>query len=53
MLGLLKSKSKVNLNERMSGMLEAGIEKQVSKIDKELIYYFTSDFLKNGPDILL
>ncbi|PDH20869.1 MAG: protein TolQ [Pelagibacterales bacterium MED-G42] len=34
MQSLLKSKSKTNLSERMSGMLEAGIEKQISKIDK-------------------
>ena len=34
MQSLLKTKSKTNLNERMTGMLEAGIEKQISKIDK-------------------
>jgi len=34
MQSLLKSKSKVNIGDRMSGMLEAGIEKQISKIDK-------------------
>ena len=34
MQGLLKSKSKSNLVERMSGMLEVGIEKQMSKIEK-------------------
>ena len=31
---LLKSKSKSNLNERLSGMLEINIEKQMVKIDK-------------------
>ena len=41
MQGLLKSKSKVNLNERMSGMLEAGIEKQISKIDKGFTFLAT------------
>ena len=34
MQGLLKSKSKTNLVEKMSGILEIGIEKQMSKIDK-------------------
>ena len=41
MQGLLKSKSKVNLPERMSGMLEAGIEKQMSKIDKGFTFLAT------------
>ena len=41
MQGLLKSKSKVNLGERMSGMLEAGIEKQISKIDKGFTFLAT------------
>tara|TARA_B100000902_G_scaffold307563_1_gene296463 strand:+ start:1624 stop:2298 length:675 start_codon:yes stop_codon:yes gene_type:complete len=41
MQGLLKSKSKANLNERMSGMLEAGIEKQISKIDKGFTFLAT------------
>ncbi len=41
MQGLLKSKSKVNLNERMNGMLEAGIEKQLSKIDKGFTFLAT------------
>ena len=31
---LLKAKSKSNLNERMSSMLEVNIEKQMSKLDK-------------------
>jgi biopolymer transport protein TolQ len=41
MQGLLKSKSKTNLNERMTGMLEAGIEKQISKIDKGFTFLAT------------
>ncbi len=41
MQGLLKSKSKVNLGDRMSGMLEAGIEKQISKIDKGFTFLAT------------
>ena len=41
MQNLLKSKSKTNLSERMSGMLEAGIEKQVSKIDKGFTFLAT------------
>ena len=31
---LLKTKSKSNLNERMRGMLEVNIEKQMAKLDK-------------------
>ena len=34
MQGLLKSKSKTNLIEKMGGVLEVGIEKQMSKIEK-------------------
>ena len=34
MQGLLKSKSKTNLVEKMGGILEVGIEKQMSKIGK-------------------
>tara|TARA_B100000767_G_scaffold98165_1_gene94148 strand:- start:1769 stop:2443 length:675 start_codon:yes stop_codon:yes gene_type:complete len=34
MQNLLKSKSKTNLVEKISGILEIGIEKQMSKIDK-------------------
>ena len=34
MQSLLKSKTKTNLIEKMSGILEIGIEKQMSKIDK-------------------
>jgi biopolymer transport protein TolQ len=41
MQGLLKTKSKSNLSERMSGMLEAGIEKQMSKIDKGFTFLAT------------
>ena len=35
---MLKSKSKSNLNERMSRMLEINIEKQMSKIEKSLLF---------------
>jgi len=38
---LLKSKSKSNLNERMSSMFEANIEKQMIKIDKNNIFLAT------------
>tara|TARA_B100001093_G_scaffold320927_1_gene306246 strand:- start:775 stop:1449 length:675 start_codon:yes stop_codon:yes gene_type:complete len=41
MQSLLKSKSKSNLSERMNGMLEAGIEKQISKIDKGFTFLAT------------
>ena len=41
MQSLLKSKSKVNLSDRMGGMLEAGIEKQISKIDKGFTFLAT------------
>ena len=41
MQGLLKSKSKTNLVERMGGMLEVGIEKQMSKIDKGFTFLAT------------
>ena len=41
MQSLLKSKSKVNLGDRMSGMLEAGIEKQISRIDKGFTFLAT------------
>ena len=41
MQSLLKSKSKVNLSDRMSGMLEAGIEKQISKLDKGFTFLAT------------
>jgi biopolymer transport protein TolQ len=38
---LLKAKSKSNLNERMTGMLEINIEKQMSKIDKGFTFLAT------------
>ena len=41
MEGLLKSKSKTNLIEKMSGMLEVGIENQISKIDKGFTFLAT------------
>ena len=41
MQGLLKSKSKTNLVERMGGMLEVGIEKQISKIEKGFTFLAT------------
>ena len=41
MEGLLKSKSKTNLIEKMAGMLEVGIEKQISKIDKGFTFLAT------------
>ena len=41
MQGLLKSKSKTNLVEKMSGVLEVGIEKQLSKIEKGFTFLAT------------
>ena len=41
MQSLLKSKSKANLNERMGGMLESGIENQISKIEKGFTFLAT------------
>tara|TARA_B100001057_G_scaffold286232_1_gene286383 strand:- start:3 stop:677 length:675 start_codon:yes stop_codon:yes gene_type:complete len=41
MQGLLKSKSKTNLSEKMSGILEVGIEKQISKIEKGFTFLAT------------
>jgi len=38
---LLKAKNKSNLNERMSGMLEVNIEKQMSKIEKGFTFLAT------------
>ena len=35
---LLKAKNKSNLNERMNSMLEVNIEKQISKIEKGLLF---------------
>ena len=41
MQGLLKSKSKTNLSEKMGGILEVGIEKQISKIEKGFTFLAT------------
>ena len=41
MQGLLKSKSKTNLIEKMGGILEIGIEKQMSKIEKGFTFLAT------------
>ena len=41
MEGLLKKKSKTNLSERMTAMLEAGIEKQMTKIEKGFTFLAT------------
>jgi biopolymer transport protein TolQ len=41
MQGIMKSKSKSNINERLSSILEAGIEKQVSKIEKGFTFLAT------------
>ena len=41
MQGLLKSKSKTNLIEKMGGVLEVGIEKQMSKIEKGFTFLAT------------
>ena len=41
MQSLLKSKSKSNLMERISSMLEVGIEKQISKIEKGFSFLAT------------
>jgi len=41
MQSLLKSKSKTNLAEKMSGILEVGIEKQISKIEKGFTFLAT------------
>jgi len=41
MEGLLRKKSKSNLSERMTAMLEAGIEKQMVKIEKGFIFLAT------------
>ena len=41
MESLLKKKSKNNLSERMSTLLEVGVEKQMSKIDKGFIFLAT------------
>ena len=41
MQGLLKAKSKSNLAEKMGGILELGIEKQMSKIEKGFTFLAT------------
>ena len=41
MEGLLKKKNRNNLSERMSALLETGIEKQMSKIDKGFTFLAT------------
>ena len=41
MEGLLKKKSKTNISERMTALLEVGIEKQMNKIDKGFIFLAT------------
>jgi biopolymer transport protein TolQ len=41
MHGLIKSKSKTNLVEKMGGILEVGIEKQISKIEKGFTFLAT------------
>ena len=41
MEGLLKKKSRTNLSERMSASLEAGIEKQMNKIEKGFTFLAT------------
>ncbi len=41
MQSVLKTKSRSNLIDRLNGMLEAGIEKQMSKIEKGFVYLAT------------
>ena len=41
MQGIMKSKSKTNINERLLNILEAGIEKQTSKIEKGFTFLAT------------
>ena len=41
MQGLIKSKSKTNLIEKMGGILDVGIEKQISKIEKGFTFLAT------------
>ena len=41
MQGLIKSKSKTNLVEKMGGILDVGIEKQISKIEKGFTFLAT------------
>ena len=48
MEGLLKKKSRTNISERMSASLEAGIEKQMTKIEKGFTSIY-SYFKKHKP----
>ena len=41
MEGLLKKKSRSNISERMTALLENGIEKQMDKIDKGFTFLAT------------
>ncbi len=41
MEGLLKKKSRVNLSERMNASLEAGVERQITKIEKGFTFLAT------------
>ena len=41
MQGIMKSKSKTNINDKLSNILEAGIEKQTSKIEKGFTFLAT------------
>ena len=41
MEGLLKKRSRTNINERMSASLQAGIEKQMTKIEKGFTFLAT------------
>ena len=41
MQGIMKSKSRTNINEKLSNILEAGIEKQTSKIEKGFTFLAT------------
>src|SRR5210317_1135971 len=41
MQGLIKSKTKTNLEKKMGGILEVGIEKQISKIEKGFTFLAT------------
>ncbi len=38
MESLLKKKSKTNISERMTAMLEVGVEKQMTKLKKDLLF---------------
>ena len=41
MQGIMKSKSKSNMSEKLNNMLEAGIDKQISKIEKGFTFLAT------------